>query len=152
MTSKIDWEGGSAGRRQVPWTASVELALRLRAAGLRWNPAPFDFFHIPDRHLDDEIFVIADLSVDVQRLADGIAAITFNGAVEWSLDYILQQDVVWLPTEAQLRELLGTRLTSLERAGDRWICRAGLEGGPRSFEASSAADAYGLALLHLLSS
>lgn len=152
MTSKgSSVERGDANRRMASRTVSVEMARRLRAAGLEWRPSLFDFFHIPDRHLDDEVFVIADLSVDVQRLGDGIAAITFNGAVEWSLDYILQQDVVWLPTESQLRELLGDRLISLGHSGDTWVCNAADEGGSRSYEASTAADAYGSALLEHLS-
>jgi hypothetical protein len=132
-------------------TVSVGLARRLQAAGLQWRPGLFDFFHIPDRHLDDEIFVIADLSVDVQRLGDGIAAITFNGAVEWSLDYILQQDVVWLPTESQLRELLGDGLVQLRPDEGAWVCTALVDGRHRSYRGASAADAYGLALLDRLS-
>jgi hypothetical protein len=130
---------------------SVQLAKDLRAAGLDWQPRPFDFFHIPDRDLDERKFVIADLSVDIQPLADGIAAITFNGAVEWSLDYILQQDVVWLPTESQLRERLGDLTRSLERTELGWKCTIVLADGPETHEASSASDAYGLAVLSLLS-
>ena len=94
---------------------SVELAKKLEGAGLTWEPRRFDYFHIPDRNLDDERFIIADLSIDVQHLATGIAAITFNGAVEWSLDYILTQDVVWLPSEDQLRTMLGLRVLGLDR-------------------------------------
>lgn len=152
MTSKgssVDRSG--ANRRMASRTVSVGLARRLQAAGLHWRPGLFDFFHIPDRHLDDEIFVIADLSVDVQRLGDGIAAITFNGAVEWSLDYILQQDVVWLPTESQLREMLGDALVALRLEKGGWVCVAVVDGPHRSYEAVSAADAYGLALLDRLS-
>jgi hypothetical protein len=126
---------------------SVELAKQLRAAGLSWRPSQFDHFHIPDRGLDGRQFVIADLTVDVQYLADGIAAITFNGAVEWSLDYILQQDVVWLPTESQIRERVGDRLAALERHESGFTC---LTGDGNRFTADTAADAYGLAVLHLL--
>lgn len=129
---------------------SVALAKRLRAAGLTWRPRQFDFFHIPDRDLDERIFVIADLSVDVQPLADGIAAITFNGAVEWSQDYILQQDVVWLPTESQLRDRLGHALVSLERHQDGWTCIVDRVDGNTSHTASDASDAYALALLATL--
>ncbi|MEX2280527.1 MAG: pilus assembly protein CpaE [Acidimicrobiia bacterium] len=127
---------------------SVPLAKQLRAAGLDWQPRRFDFFHIPDRDLDERVFVIADLSVDVQPLADGIAAITFNGAVEWSLDYILQQDVVWMPTEAQLRSLLGDRITSLQRSEDGWICV--VDHPVERHDAATASDAYGKALLAIL--
>ena len=129
---------------------SVQLAKDLRAAGLDWQPRPFDFFHVPDRDLDERKFVIADLSVDIQPLADGIAAITFNGAVEWSLDYILQQDVVWLPTESQIREALGDLTRSLERTGRGWTCTIALSDGSESHHAPSASDAYGLAALSLL--
>jgi hypothetical protein len=123
---------------------SVELAKELRAAGLSWRPRQFDHFHIPDRDLDDRTFVIADLTVDVQPLADGIAAITFNGAVEWSLDYILQQDVVWVPSEDQIREALGDTFVSLERVNGRFVCVT--RDGERH-EAGTASDAYGLAML-----
>lgn len=128
---------------------SVALAKELRAAGLTWRPRQFDFFHIPDRDLD-RLFVVADLSVDIQPLADGIAAITFNGAVEWSLDYILQQDVVWVPTESQLRERLGDRLQRLTVSDGVWECTVDVGGQSRSHRASSAEDAYGAALLSLI--
>lgn len=126
---------------------SVELAKRLRSSGLVWKPSRFDHFHIPDRNLDHERFVIADLSIDVQRLASGIAAITFNGAVEWSLDYILTQDVVWMPTETQLRELLGDRLVRMERIADGHRVTVEHDGTEESFDAASAEDAYALAVL-----
>jgi len=129
---------------------SVALATQLRDAGLTWRPRQFDFFHIPDRDLDDRVFVIADLSVDVQPLADGIAAITFNGAVEWSLDYILQQDVVWMPTEAQLRSRLGDRMKSLERSDVGWTCALAADSATELFVGATAADAYGSALLAVL--
>lgn len=129
---------------------SVPLAKELRKAGLVWKPALFDFFHIPDRHLDDRKFVIADMSIDIQVLADGIGAITFNGAVEWSLDYILTQDVVWLPTESQLRELLSDRFTSLERVDNGYRVRIGDENGGRHFDGPTAAEAYGWAVLSTL--
>lgn len=130
---------------------SVPLAKELRSAGLLWRPRQFDFFHIPDRDLDERIFVIADLSVDVQPLADGIAAITFNGAVEWSLDYILQQDVIWLPTEAQVRSFLGDRLQTLERTETGWACTISPDpSGQGRHVGSTASDAYGKALLALV--
>ena len=129
---------------------SVGLAKELRAAGLTWRPRQFDFFHIPDRDLDHRLFVVADLSVDIQPLADGIAAITFNGAVEWSLDYILQQDVVWVPTESQLRERLGDRLRELSVADGLWECTIDLEGRIERHQAQSAEDAYGTALLSVI--
>lgn len=130
---------------------SVPLAKELRRAGLVWKPALFDFFHIPDRDLDDRKFVIADMSIDIQILADGIGAITFNGAVEWSLDYILTQDVVWLPTESQLRELLAERFTGLERIDAGYRVSITDETGDRHFDGPTAAEAYGWAVLSTLS-
>lgn len=129
---------------------SIQLAKDLRAAGLVWKPSLFDFFHIPDRDLDDQQFVIADLSVDVQHLADGIAAISFNGAVEWSLDYILTQDVIWVPTEGQLRDLLADRLVSLSRTADGYSVKFNTGTGDARVIASTAPDAYGTALLSIL--
>lgn len=129
---------------------SIQLAKDLRGAGLAWKPTLFDFFHIPDRNLDDHRFVIADLSIDLQILADGIGAITFNGAVEWSLDYVLTQDVVWLPTETQLRDLLADDLVGLERHDAGYRVTLDLGSNQRSFVGPSAPDAYGRALLWTL--
>ena len=126
---------------------SVDLAARLRAAGLSWRPRSGDRFHIPDRSLDEETFLIADLSVYVTTLADGIGAINFNGTSEWAMDYILTQDVVWLPTESQLREELGSRFGGLVPVEGGFRCA--IDDG-RDFEAASAADAYGTALLAVL--
>jgi hypothetical protein len=129
---------------------SVQLAKDLRRAGLTWKPTLFDFFHIPDRDLDDRRFVIADMSIDIQILADGIGAITFNGAVEWSLDYILTQDVIWLPTESQLRELLADRFVALERTASGYRVSIADEHGDHHIDGSTPADAYGKALLDAL--
>lgn len=129
---------------------SITLAKQLRGAGLRWDPVWGDVFHIPERNLDDRVFVIADLSVDVTTLVDGIGAITFNGAVEWSLDYILTQDVVWLPSETQLRDGLGPAFGGLRTTDTGFRCDVHTDDGPLGFEAPTAEDAYGLALLHSL--
>ncbi len=130
---------------------SVELARKLRDQGLDWVPALYDFFAIPDADLDDRIFVISDLTIDVETLA-GHATIMFNGAVEWSLDYILSQDAVWLPTESQLRTLLGDNLVGLSRAdGDAWRCELTFDGMSMVFSATDdPSECYGNALLHLL--
>lgn len=131
-------------------TVRVGLAKQLRSAGLYWRPALGDRFHIPDRNLDDHLFVIADLSIDLTTLVDGIGAITFNGAVEWSLDYILTQDVVWLPSESQLRAKLGDRFAGLVPTDTGFRCDIRIGQQVLGVEAATAADAYGTALLHLL--
>ncbi len=127
---------------------SIEIAKKLRDAGLVWRPLLGDMFHIPDRNLDERLFVISDLSTDVTTLVDGIGAITFNGSVEWSLDYILSHDVVWVPSEEQLRQRLGNRFVRL--IADRMGYEVWVEGAGEPYRATDAADAYGLALLDTL--
>jgi hypothetical protein len=129
---------------------SITLARQLRDGGLIWRPSWGDQFHIPDRNLDDRAFVIADLSIDITTLVDGIGAITFNGAVEWSLDYILTQDVVWLPSETQLRDALGPAFDALRTTDTGFRCDIVTPDGTLGFEAANAVDAYGLAMLHVL--
>jgi hypothetical protein len=128
---------------------SVELARLLREKGLVWRPARYDVFFIPDRGLDDRVFVLADMMIDVQPLA-GEAAITFNGAVEWSLDSILHGQVVWLPTEAQLRSLLGERLVALTRDAGEYICAVDIGDQIAEYADAGASNAYGRAVLALL--
>ena len=128
---------------------SVELSRVLRDSGLQWRPALYDVFFIPDRELDDRVFVLSDMTVDVQRLAGG-AAITFNGAVEWSLDSILHGEVVWLPTESQLRSLLGERLVALTRDGGEYVCAVDVGDAIVEYRDAGASNAYGQAVLALL--
>jgi hypothetical protein len=135
---------------------SLTLAQELKAAGLSWTPAKNDFFGIPDRGLDDMVFVISDMTVYVQKLR-GQLAITFHGAVEWALDHIMVAEVVWLPTETQLRELLEQHLLSepepnliLTSTSDGYCCEIQFREETLTFEAFGASEAYGLALLHVL--
>jgi hypothetical protein len=128
---------------------SVELARVLRDSGLEWRPARYDVFFIPDRGLDDRVFVLADMTIDVQPFA-GEAAITFNGAVEWSLDSILHGQVVWLPTEAQLRSLIGERLVALTRDAGEYICAVDIGDAIAEYRDAGASNAYGRAILALL--
>ena len=128
---------------------SVELARELRVKGLEWRPARYDVFFIPDRGLDDRVFVLADMTIDVQSLAGG-AVITFNGAVEWSLDSILHGQVVWLPTEAQLRSLVGERLVALTRDAGEYVCAVDIGDRIAEYRDAGASNAYGQAILALL--
>ena len=91
-----------------------ELAETLAAAGLVWEPASGDRFLVPDRDLDEEVFVVSGMSVEVSDLPTG-PEMRFNGTVEWALDSIGQHEVVWLPREDQLRDALGDRFERLER-------------------------------------
>lgn len=135
---------------------SLTLAMQLKEAGLLWRPQLHDFFAIPGTDLEDRLFVVSDMMIDVQKLY-GNEMITFNGAVEWSLDYILRADVTWLPTESQLRQYLEdhlfvTRQTTLElsKQPNGYICRINYLGTIHKFEALKAEDAYGQALYFLL--
>jgi len=115
-----------------------------------------DFFAIPDRGFDDKVFVISDMFVNVEMLSGHLEA-TFHGSVEWALDHVVIEELVWLPTEEQLREELERRLITLPREEmkltgtlDSYVCEC--PAGDRSlrFEASDASEAYAAALLHAL--
>lgn len=88
---------------------SLELARALKAAGLEWVPAELDTFGIPDRNLDDKTFVISDILVTAELLG-GLPIVSFQGAAEWALDYIVTTEVVWIPSERQLRQRLEAAL------------------------------------------
>ncbi len=127
-----------------------ELAESLAVHGREWVPASGDRFLVPDRELDDEVFVVSGMSVEVAELEFG-AEMRFNGTVEWALDSIAKAEVVWLPREDQLRTSLGARFERLERQGgptDGWVVVLG--DGSR-FADIDAERAYARALLSVLS-
>lgn len=135
---------------------SLTLARQLRAAGLAWKPSKNDFFAIPDREMDDMRFVLTDMTVMLE-LIRGELAVTFHGAIEWALDHVMVAELVWIPTEAQLREMLEQRLVgepqpavTFYSTADGYRCDIKFGGQEHSFEAFGAGDAYGLALLHVL--
>jgi hypothetical protein len=84
---------------------SLALAKQLKKAGLSWTPRNLDIFVVPDRGLDDTPFVLTDVMAYIE-LFRGSPMVTFHGTAEWALDYVLQSEAVWLPSEAQLHELL----------------------------------------------
>ncbi len=130
---------------------TVALAQQLRDAGLRWTPSRGDRFVLPDRGMDDEVFVLSDMTVEVHRFPTG-EVIGFNGVTEWALDSVEADEALWLPAENQLRALLGGLLLRLEAApegGWRVVTRMP-DGATRSWTADTAEDAYGRALLHVL--
>ena len=128
---------------------SLPLARQLRDAGLRWDPQPGDRFVVADRDMDEDVFTLAEMTVDVHDFPTG-RLIGFNGTVEWALDSIRARDCVWLPSEEQLRDRLGGTFRTLVRTAEGW--RVELCIGESSYQAESAlaADAYGRALLHLI--
>ncbi len=127
----------------------LALARRLVAAGLVWDPQPGDRFCIPDKDMDDEVFVLSTMTIEVHDLP-GRTVIGFNGTTEWALDDVEKDATIWLPREDQLRELLGDAFHRLERAGDRYRVVVTLWGEVVEFVGSEPDTAYAEALLHLL--
>jgi hypothetical protein len=135
---------------------SLELAQQLKQAGLTWSPAENDFFAIPDRGLDDKTFVVTDMTVLLEKL-HGQLAVTFHGTAEWALDHVWVAELVWLPTEAQLREKLEQFLVGepepalvLISTADGYRCEIQFRGNFLAFETFGASDAYALTLLYVL--
>jgi hypothetical protein len=91
-----------------------ELAETLAARGLVWRPASGDRFLVPDRDLEEEVFVVSGMAIEHRDVPGGGSEMRFNGTVEWALDSIATDEVVWLPREDQLREALGERFLRLE--------------------------------------
>jgi len=91
----------------------VELAAALHDAGMPWAPAPGDRFVVRVAGMESDVFVLSDLTADVHEFVDG-TVIGFNGTVEWALDSVALEDVLWLPREDQLRTALGDRFARLE--------------------------------------
>jgi hypothetical protein len=127
----------------------LDLALSLRAAGLRWTPRPGDRFVLPHRGMDEDVFVLSDMTVEVHRFPTG-SVIGFNGVTEWALDSVDQHEAVWLPAEHQLREMLGGLFVKLESGADGFEVTLALPSGSSTHRASTAEDAYGQALLAVL--
>jgi hypothetical protein len=129
---------------------SVALARKLRDAGLEWVPQKGDRFVIADRGMDDDSFVLSDMTIEIHRFRSG-PVIGFNGTTEWALDSMDQSEALWLPGEDQLRELLGTSFRGLTRTDEGYRVVTASDGSTESaYDASSAADAYGLAVLATL--
>jgi hypothetical protein len=128
---------------------SRKLAERLRDAGLGWQPTAGDRFVVPDRDMDDDVFVVSDMVVDVHDLPGG-RVIGFNGTVEWALDSILAAEVVWLPREDQLRDRLGGAFVRLEAVPPGWVVVVRTRATEQRHADADVESAYARALLELL--
>ena len=127
---------------------STELARALRDSGLVWRPKAGDAFRIDRVEVDDETFILSDMTVEAHEFTTG-TVLGFNGTTEWALDSVAIDDALWLPHENQLREFLAATFVSLSRG---YRVETVFEGETRFFEAMSAEDAYAKAALHLLDS
>lgn len=128
---------------------SIDLAQRLAAAGLTWTPAAGDRFVVAGRGMDDEAFVLSDMTVEVHDLPTG-RIIGFNGTTEWALDSLELDEVVWLPREAQLRALLADRFVRLEAVDGGFVVVVDHDGHEQRHVDLEAEDAYARALLAVL--
>lgn len=151
---------------------SADLARSLALAGLRWHPVPGDRFTIEAEDLDQVVYTVSELIVEVHEYPTG-TILGFNGTTEWALDSVDMDQTLWLPSEEQLRTLLGSTFRSLVRAdaqtgtaetdgtapdadGARtenpgtYVVTITLHGEPAEFRAEVAAEAYGQALLSLI--
>ena len=130
-----------------------DLALELARRGLPWRPGSGDRFFVPDRDLDDEVFVVSGMSIEVNDLPSG-TEMRFNGTVEWALDSIAQSEVVWLPREEQLRDALGEAFLRLESVTGGYAVVLAADPTTRTAEARhvdiDAERAYARALLSVL--
>lgn len=128
---------------------SVAVARSLRDAGIAWHPEPGDRFVLPDRDLDDHVFVLSDMLIDVHDLPGG-QVIGFNGTVEWALDSVWLDEALWLPREDQVRDLLGATFRHLGRDEGGYVVTCDVGGEPVVVRALDAATAYAGALLTVL--
>ncbi|MGY4645608.1 pilus assembly protein CpaE [Cellulomonas sp. URHB0016] len=130
---------------------SLDFALLLRNAGLRWRPSSGDRFAVLQPEMDGEIFTISEMTIEARTYPTG-TVLGFNGTTEWALDSVAQEDAIWLPREDQLRDLLGTTFRSLARSTDgTYQVLVERPGRPEQvFSADNAPDAYAAALLSLV--
>ena len=129
----------------------IDLARRLRTAGLTWTPAAGDRFVLPVAGMEEDVFVISDLTVDVHHFETG-DVIGFNGTTEWALDSVEQDKAIWLPREDQLRDLLGDAFVTLEQLDGGYAVSLRRADGTLERHADIEAErAYARALLASLS-
>jgi hypothetical protein len=126
---------------------SRELATALRDAGVKWRPVPGDAFVVPDRDLDEQVFVLSDMVIQTVEIPDGPPILAFNGTTEWALDNLEAHEAVWLPREDQLRDLLGADFATLERLPGATVGFAVTLGDGSRYVDVDPASAYGRALL-----
>ena len=128
---------------------TVDLARRLRAAGIAWEPGPGDRFVVPDRGMDEQVFVVSDMVVEVHETPGG-RILGFNGTTEWALDSVEAGSALWMPREDQLREMLGSRFLRLENAAPGAVVVVVRDGEECREADGSAESAYARALLSIL--
>ena len=126
---------------------TIELARQLSDSGLAWEPRSGDRFVVSVKGMEEDVFVISEITVDVHHFKTG-DIIGFNGTTEWALDSVEQDKAVWLPREDQLRHLLGDAFVSLEQLeGGYAVSARGRDGAVERHADIDAERAYARALL-----
>jgi hypothetical protein len=128
---------------------SLDLARRLHDAGVAWTPGNGDRFWVPDRELDETIFTVSDMVVEVRDHAGG-RVLAFNGTTEWALDAIEEHEAVWLPRLDQLLDLLGPRFVNLTARSGGYVVRVQSGQSEQEHVDVGADDAAARAVLGLL--
>ena len=128
---------------------ALELARRLHDAGVTWSPRNGDRFWVPDRDLDDTVFTVSDMVVEVREIAGG-RVLAFNGTTEWALDSVEEQEAVWLPRLDQLLELLGPSFVSLTARSGGHVVRVVVGDAEQDHVDVTTDDAAARALLGVL--
>ncbi len=125
---------------------SHDLARRLSEAGLDWTPDNGDRFWLPQRDLDEVVFLVSEMVVEVRDQPSG-RVFAFNGTTEWALDSVDTGAAIWLPTLEQLLARLGSAFVSLTARSGGHVVR--LESGSEHVDLDPA-DAAARALLAVL--
>ena len=129
---------------------STDLALALRDAGLSWHPASGDRFQLDEPEFEADVFTVSEMTIEARQAPTG-TYLAFNGTTEWALDSVTLADSVWLPREDQLRDLLRGTFRRLTRLEDTFVVEVVIAGEAMAFEHPDPAEAYGRALLALIS-
>jgi hypothetical protein len=128
---------------------SIALARALRDSGLAWHPTVGDAFCIDRIEADADVFYLSDLTVEAHEFSTG-TVLGFNGTTEWALDSVAIEDALWLPSETQLRDLLGAAFIRLNGGVNGFVVVATIDGSEREFRDATAPDAYARAVIDLL--
>jgi hypothetical protein len=130
---------------------SLDLARQLRDVRVPWVPGDGDRFVVPDRDLDDVVFVVSHMVVEVDDSAIG-RILKFNGTTEWALDVVETGEALWLPREDQLRVMLGRHFVGLATTPGGYVVVVDHDGHEQRHEDRDAECAYARAVLSVLSS
>ncbi len=130
---------------------SRDLARRLHDAGLAWTPGNGDRFWLPEYDLDQTVFTVSDMVVEVRDMPGG-RVLAFNGTTEWALDAVEEHEAVWLPRLDELLDALGTHFLSLTARSGGQVLRVQVGQRQEEHVDVGATDAAARALLSLLKS